>query len=148
MFTPNQEKAADELVRVVRKGGKIGLANWTPDGFVGQLLKTVGKYTPPPPGIKPPTLWGTPTRLGELFPGHGIDTSVQTFAFRFESPEHWLDVFRTCYGPTNRAFAALDAEKATVLEADILDLLERSNWGRNGSLIAPSEYLEVVITRS
>lgn len=148
MFTPNQEKAAAELVRVVRKGGKIGLANWTPDGFVGQLLKTVGKYMPPPPGIKPPTLWGTAARLEELFPGHEINSSVQTFIFRYESPEHWLDVFRTCYGPTNRAFAALDAEKAAALEADILELLEKSNWGRSGSLVVPGDYLEVVIRRS
>ncbi|WGS23132.1 MULTISPECIES: class I SAM-dependent methyltransferase [unclassified Bradyrhizobium] len=148
MFTPNQEKAAAELIRVVRKGGKIGLANWTPDGFVGQLLKTVGSYVPPPTGIKSPTLWGTAARLGELFQGHEIDSSVQTFTFRYESPEHWLEVFRTCYGPTNRAFAALDAEKAAALEADILDLLERSNWSRGGSLIVPGEYLEVVVTRS
>ncbi|WGR91447.1 class I SAM-dependent methyltransferase [Bradyrhizobium sp. ISRA443] len=148
MFTPNQEKAAAELIRVVRKGGKIGLANWTPDGFIGQLLKTVGSYVPPPAGIKSPTLWGTAARLGELFQGHEIDSSVQIFTFRYESPEHWLEVFRTCYGPTNRAFAALDAEKAAALEADILDLLERSNWSRGGSLIVPGEYLEVVVTRS
>ncbi|SRR5579871_1307079 len=147
MFTPNQEKAAAELVRVVRKGGKIGLANWTPEGFVGQLLKIVGRYTPPPAGIKPPTLWGTAERLGDLFRGHEINSSVQTFTFRYESPEHWLEVFRNCYGPTNRAFAALDPEKAASLEADILDLLERSNWGRRGSLTVPGEYLEVVITR-
>ena len=147
MFTPNQEKAAAELVRVVRRGGKIGLANWTPDGFIGQLLKIVGKYTPPPAGLKPPALWGTTARLGELFPGHEINTSVQTFTFRYESPVHWLDVFRTYYGPTNRAFAALDAEKAAALEADILDLLEKLNWDRSGSLIIPGDYLEVVITR-
>jgi SAM-dependent methyltransferase len=148
MFTPNQEKAAAELARVVRKGGKIGLANWTPDGFIGQLLKTVGKYTPPPAGIKPPTLWGTASRLGELFRGHEINTSEQAFTFRYESPEHWLQVFRTYYGPTNRAFAALDTEKAAALEADILDLLEKSNWGGSGSLVIPGNYLEVVITKA
>ncbi|HMM87628.1 class I SAM-dependent methyltransferase [Bradyrhizobium sp.] len=148
MFTPNQEKAAAELVRVVRKGGKIGLANWTPDGFIGQLLKAVGKYTPPLPGVKPPTLWGTAARLGELFQGHEINSSVQTFTFRYKSPEHWLDVFRACYGPTNRAFASLDPERAAALEADILDLLEMSNWGGNCTLIVPGDYLEVVITRS
>ena len=148
MFTPNQEKAAAELVRVLRRGGKIGLANWTPDGFIGQLLKMVGKYAPPPPGIKPPTLWGTAARLGELFPGHEIRSSVQTFMFRYNSPEHWLDVFRRYYGPTNRAFAALDPQKAAALEADILDLLENSNWAGSGSLIIPGDYLEVVITRS
>jgi len=148
MFTPNQEKAAAELVRVVHKGGKIGLANWTPDGFIGQLLKLVASYTPPPAGVKPPVLWGTAARLGELFAGHDINISEQTFMFRYKSPEHWLDVFRSCYGPTNRAFAALDAGKAAALEADILDLLEKSNWAGSGSLIVPSTYLEVVITRA
>ena len=148
MFTPNQEKAAAELARVVRKGGKIGLANWTPDGFIGQLLKIVGRYAPPPAGVKPPTLWGTAARLEELFARHEIHSSLQTFTYRYESAGHWLDVFRSYYGPTNRAFAALDGEKAAALEADILDLLEKSNWGRGGNLIVPGEYLEVVVTRS
>ncbi|HEX5282317.1 MAG TPA: class I SAM-dependent methyltransferase [Micropepsaceae bacterium] len=148
MFTPNQEKAAAELIRVVRKGGKIGLANWTPDGFIGQILKMVGRYLPPPSGIKPPTLWGTASRLAELFPGNEINSSEQMFTFRYKSPEHWLDVFRSYYGPTNRAFAALDDEKRAALEADILDLLERLNWDRGGSLIVPGGYLEVVITKA
>ena len=147
MFTPNQDKAAAELIRVVRRGGRIGLANWTPDGFIGQLLKIVGKHMPPPAGIRPPTLWGTEPRLRDLFPGHGIDSSAQTFTFRYKSPEHWLDVFRTYYGPTNRAFASLDAEKQSVLEADILDLLNTSNRGGSKTLIIPGEYLEVVITK-
>jgi len=147
MFTPNQEKAAAELVRVVRRGGSIGLANWTPDGFIGQLLKLVGTYAPPSPGLKPPTLWGTAARVGELFAGHHIDIAEQTFTFRYESPEHWLRVFRSFYGPTNRAFAALDPDKAAALEAAILDLLERSNCGGRDSLVVPGTYLEVVITR-
>ena len=147
MFTPNQEKAAAELVRVVRRGGKVGLANWTPDGFIGRLLKLVGKYAPPPSGIKPPTLWGTAARLEELFQGHQINISEQTFTFRYQSPEHWLHVFRSFYGPTNRAFAALDADNSAALEADILDLLEKSNWGGCDSLVVPGNYLEVVITR-
>ena len=148
MFTPNQEKAAAELVRVVRRGGKIGLANWTPEGFIGQLLKLVATYAPPPFGIKPPTLWGTAARLAELFPGHQISFSEQTFTFRYQSPEHWLHVFRSFYGPTNRAFAALDIDKAAALEADILDLLEKWNWGGRDSLIVPGSYLEVVIARA
>ena len=146
MFTPDQEKAAAELARVVRRGGKVGLANWTPDGFIGQLLKLVGTYAPPPPGVRPSTLWGTAARLGELFPGHHINVSEQTFTFRYQSAEHWLDVFRSYYGPTNRAFAALDADKGAALEADILDLLEKSNWGGRDDLVVPSTYLEVVIT--
>ena len=148
MFTPNQEEAAAELVRVVRRGGKVGLANWTPDGFIGGLLKLVGKYAPPPSGIKPPTLWGTAARLEELFQGHQINISEQTFTFRYQSPEHWLHVFRSFYGPANRAFAALDADNAAALEADILDLLEKSNWGGCDSLVVPGNYLEVVITRA
>lgn len=147
MFTPNQEKAAGELVRVVRKGGKIGLANWTPDGFIGQLLKLVGKYAPPPSGLKPPSLWGTAERLEDLFRGHDVSISEQTFTFRYESPEHWLQVFRNYYGPTNRAFAALDVEKAATLEAEILDLLEKSNWGGCDSLVIPGKYLEVVVAK-
>jgi ubiquinone/menaquinone biosynthesis C-methylase UbiE len=146
MFTPNQEKAATELVRVVRKGGKIGLANRTPDGFIGQLLKIIGKRVPPPAGVKPAILWGTSARLKELFQRHEIQISEQTFTFRYKSPEHWLDVFRSYYGPTNRAFAALDAEDAAALEADILDLLEKANWGGGNSLVIPGGYLEVVIT--
>jgi ubiquinone/menaquinone biosynthesis C-methylase UbiE len=148
MFTPNQEKAAGELTRVVRRGGRVGLANWTPNGFIGQLLKIVSVHLPPPSGVKPPTLWGTEARLRELFAGHEITISQQTFTFRYKSPEHWLDVFRTYYGPTNRAFASLDGEKQSVLEAEILDLLDRSNHGGSGTLIIPGEYLEVVITKA
>lgn len=148
MFTPNQEKAATEMARVVRKGGRIGLANWTPDGFIGQLLKIVSKHVPPPAGIKPPPLWGTEGRLRELFSGHEVTVTPQTFTFRYESPEHWLEVFRNYYGPTHRAFASLDADKQSALEADILDLLESSNWGSGRTLVIPSEYLEVVITKA
>lgn len=148
MFTPNQEKAASELARVVRKGGRIGLANWTPDGFIGQLFKTIGKHVPPPPGIKSPALWGTEARLGELFPGHQVKASKQIFNFRYKSPDHWLDIFKTYYGPTNRAFAALDATKQAALQADIVELLGRSNRGGEDTLIVPSEYLEVVVTKA
>ena len=148
MFTPHQEKAAAELVRVVRSGGKIGLANWTPDGFIGQVLKLVGKYAAPPPGLRPPTRWGDPAGLRELFAGQELSISEQTFVFRYESPSHWLDVFRTCYGPLNRTFAALDAEKAAALEADILDLIEKSNWSADGALTIPAGYLEIVIVKA
>jgi SAM-dependent methyltransferase len=148
MFTPNQEKAAAEMCRVVRQGGRIGLANWTPDGFIGQLFKTIGKHVPPPAGIKPPPLWGTEARLAELFPGHRVQASTQVFNFRYLSPAHWLEVFRTYYGPTNRAFAALDAAKQESLEADILELLGRMNRGGSEALIVPSTYLEVVVTKS
>lgn len=147
MFTPNQEKAAAEMVRAVKRGGRIGLANWTPDGFIGQLFRTIGKHVPPPAGIKSPALWGTDGRLAELFPGQSIQTSKQHFNFRYKSVAHWLDIFKTYYGPTNRAFAALDAEKGAALEADITDLLQGMNTGGSGTLIIPSEYLEIVVTR-
>jgi SAM-dependent methyltransferase len=147
MFTPNQEKAAAELVRVVRKGGKVGLANWTPEGFIGQLLKLISGYLPPPAGARAPTLWGTEGRLRELFPGQEIATARRNFIFRYASARHWLEVFRACYGPMNRAFAALDPAKQAALEADILRLLEQSNRAGPETLIVPGEYLEVVVTR-
>jgi len=147
MFTPNQEKAASELARVCRTSGRIGLANWTPDGFIGQLFKTIGKHVPPPAGVKSPALWGTEVRLEELFAGHDVKATRQTFNFRYKSADHWLEVFKTYYGPTNRAFAALDANGQAVLQADIVELLTRMNRGGEDTLIVPSEYLEVVITK-
>jgi len=147
MFTPDQATAARELSRVVRKGGRIGLASWTPEGFIGQLFKTIGKHVPPPAGVKSPALWGTEARLAELFPGHQVKATKQIFHFRYKSPLHWLDIFKTYYGPTNRAFAALDAAKQAALQADILDLLNRLNRGGESTLIVPSEYLEAVVTK-
>lgn len=148
MFTPNHQKSASELLRVVRTGGRIGLANWTPDGFIGELLKIVGRHVPPPVSVEPPTLWGTPSHLRQLFTGHEIQATPQVFMFRYKSPKHWLDVFRDYYGPTHRAFALLDPPKQSALEQDILDLLERSNLADDGALIVPGEYLEVVITKA
>jgi ubiquinone/menaquinone biosynthesis C-methylase UbiE len=148
MFTPNQEKAASEMSRVVRKGGRIGLANWTPEGFIGQLFKHIGKHVPPPAGVRSPALWGTAAHLAELFAGSQVKASKRIFNFRYKSPSHWLEIFRTYYGPTHRAFAALNATKQAALEADIVDLLERMNRGGNSTLIVPSEYLEVVITKA
>jgi SAM-dependent methyltransferase len=147
MFTPNQERAAAELARVVRAGGRVGLANWTPDGFIGQVFKTIGRHVPPPAGVRSPALWGTEARLGELFPGHEVRATRQVFNFRYKSPDHWLEVFKTYYGPTNRAFAALDAAKGAALEADLVELLGRMNRGGEGTLVVPSEYLEVVVTK-
>ncbi len=149
MFTPDQEQAAHELLRVCRSGGRIGLANWTPEGFIGQVFRTIGKYIPPAPGVSPPALWGTEGRLRELF-GDGISQLTITrrfFVFRYHSPEHWLQVFRTYYGPLLKAFAALDHAGQAGLAADLTELLVRFNQGGDETLAVPGEYLEVVATR-
>src|SRR5215211_702583 len=131
MFTPNQEQAAQELLRVCQPGGTIGLANWTPEGFIGQVFRTIGKYIPPAAGVKSPALWGTEQRLRELF-GDGISELRITrryFVFRHRSAEHWLEVFRTYYGPVLKAFAALDAASQAGLAGDLTELLQHFNQG-------------------
>jgi ubiquinone/menaquinone biosynthesis C-methylase UbiE len=150
MFTPDHDRAAAELARVCKPGGKIGLANWTPDGFIGQLFKTIGKHVAPPPGAKSPALWGTRTRIGELFEPHAasIESSLRNFVFRYRTPAHWLDVFKTYYGPVLKTFAALEPAAQATLERDLLGLIDRFNRSKDGSMIVPSEYLEVIITRS
>lgn len=149
MFAPDHRRAAAELLRVVRPGGRIGLANWTPGGFIGQLFKTVGAHVPPPAGVQAPALWGTEEHLSELFGDQAERFEVERkfFNFRYASAAHWLQVFRDYYGPLNRAFAALAPEGRQALERDILALLERCNTAGPGSLRVPAEYLEVVITR-
>ena len=149
MFTPNQDQAAAELARVCRPGGRIGLANWTPESFIGQLFATIGRYIPPAPGVKSPALWGTKTRLEELF-GTGareIHANVREFVFRYHSPAHWIDVFRTYYGPMNKTFAALAADKQAAFTQDLRALIASRNRSGDGTLVLPSEYLEVVIER-
>jgi ubiquinone/menaquinone biosynthesis C-methylase UbiE len=147
MFTPDQDRAAAELVRVCKSGGKIGLANWTPDGFIGQVFKTIGKYAPPPAGAKSPALWGTRARLAELFEPHAssIDAAHRNFVFRYRSPEHWLEVFKTYYGPLLKTFAALEPAAQSALEADLKALIGRFNRGGD-NVVLPSEYLEIVVT--
>lgn len=147
MFAPDQPRAAHEMWRVVRPGGRIGLASWTPEGFIGQLLKAVGRYVPPPPGLAPPTLWGTEQRLSELFGGAFMKVRRMQYNFRYASPAHWLQVFRDFYGPTHKAFASLDPQGQQALERDIVGLLECLNTAGPGSLVVPSEYLEVVISK-
>lgn len=147
MFAPDQQRAAAELARVVVPGGRIGLANWTPEGFIGQLLGLVGRYAPPPaPGLRPPTRWGSEAVLRDLFPGHSLEIRPKSFVFRYRSPEHWLEVFERCYGPTHKIFSALEPDRRDALARDILDLLRRHDRGGGGSLVVPGEYLEVVIT--
>ncbi|MFM0228366.1 class I SAM-dependent methyltransferase [Paraburkholderia dipogonis] len=149
MFTPNQEKAASELARVCKPGGKIGLANWTPDSFIGQVFKTIGKYLPPPPGLKSPALWGTRARLDELFHGNvrSVAVTSREFMFRYRSPAHWLEVFRNYYGPINKAFAAMDDERQAAFQRDLMTLMESRNRSGDGTLVLPSEYLEIVMVR-
>jgi SAM-dependent methyltransferase len=150
MFAPNQDKAAAELARVCRPGGKIGLANWRPDSFIGQVFKIIGKYIPAAPGLKSPALWGTKTRLDELFGAvaRNIRTSNREFVFRYRSPAHWIEVFRKFYGPINRVYGALDAQAQAALSRDLLVLMESRNRSGDYSLVLPSEYLEIVIERS
>jgi ubiquinone/menaquinone biosynthesis C-methylase UbiE len=149
MFTPDQDRAAAELTRVCRRGGKIGLANWTPEGFIGQVFKTIGKHAPPPPGARSPALWGTRARLAELFEPHAasIKTAQRNFVFRYRSPEHWLDVFRTYYGPLLKTFAALEAAAQLALYRDLVALIGQFNRSGDDTMVVPSEYLEIVITR-
>ncbi len=148
MFTPRQEQAASELVRVCRPAGKIGLANWTPESFIGELFKTMGKYVPPAPGLKSPALWGTERHLESLFGSQAtIAVERKTFVFRYKSPAHWVDTFRGYYGPVVKAFAAIDAGARKALEADLFALIDRFNVAEDGTLVVPGEYLQVVITK-
>jgi ubiquinone/menaquinone biosynthesis C-methylase UbiE len=149
MFTPDQEQAAQELARVCKPGGRIGLANWTPESFIGQIFKTIGKYVPPAAGVRSPGLWGTRARLDELFAATAAHITVtpREFVFRYRSPMHWIEVFRTYYGPMTRTFAALNQEQQAAFTKDILALIEKGNRSRDRSLVLPSEYLEVVIER-
>ncbi|MET4701312.1 ubiquinone/menaquinone biosynthesis C-methylase UbiE [Constrictibacter sp. MBR-5] len=149
MFTPDQDRAAAEMIRVCRPGGKIGLANWTPDGFIGQLFRTIGAHVAPPAGARSPALWGTQARMTELFQPHAssVKTASRNFVFRYRSPAHWLDVFKTYYGPVLKTFAALDPYRQASLQRDLVALIDRFNRADDGTMVVPSEYLEVVVTR-
>lgn len=148
MFVPDPQRAAAEMLRVVRAGGRIGLANWTPEGFVGELFKIVGAHVPPPAGIPSPLRWGTDAGLDELF---GAATSLQVtrqhFVFRYRTPQAWFDTFVTYYGPTFKAWGALDASGKESLQSQLLALVARRNVADDGTMLVPSEYLEVVATR-
>jgi len=149
MFTPEHAQSAAEMLRVARSGARIGLANWTPEGLIGQLFKVIGTYLPPAPGLKSPALWGTEAHIAALFGPQAADIRCvkKMFNFRYRSSAHWMQVFRDFYGPTHKAFAALDAPRQAALEKDILALLERMNVDGQRSLIVPAEYLEVVVVK-
>ena len=150
MFAPDQAKAAAELARVCRPGGRIGMANWTPESLVGQMFKALGKQLPPPAGVQAPSRWGVEAQLQTMFGNQAarIEVTRRMFNFRYRSAAHFIDVFRTWYGPVHKAFAALPADKAAMLERDFSDLLNSLNTAGAGSLVVPSEYLEIVITRA
>jgi ubiquinone/menaquinone biosynthesis C-methylase UbiE len=148
MFTPRQEQAASELIRVCRPAGKIGLASWTPESFIGELFRTIGKYVPPAPGAKSPALWGSEARLGTLFGAEAtIAAERKTFVFRYRSPTHWVEIFREYYGPVHKAFAALEPAAREALEADLYALIGRFNVAGDGTMVVPGEYLQAVITK-
>ena len=148
MFTPQHEKPANEMLRVCRPGGKIGLANWTPEGFIGSLFKVIGRHLPPPTGLKSPALWGTKDHLVALF-GHQatIHAEKRNFTMRYRSDEHWIETFRSYYGPVLKAFEALDASQQQLLHADIKELIAQHNQARDGTMVVASEYLLVVIEK-
>jgi len=148
MFAPDHDRSASEMRRVCKPGGRIGLASWTPQGFLGDLFRTVARHVPPVPGVKSPLLWGTADHLRQLFGGvRIIEHTTRTFAFRYESAEHFVHVFRTFYGPVLKAFAALDANGQAALDSDLLALLRTADRGGSSGLVVPAEYLETVITR-
>ena len=149
MFAPDHARTAAEMLRVTRSGGRIGMANWTPAGFIGRLFKVIGAHVPPPAGVKSPALWGTEAHLKELFgwSAESIRIEKRYFNFRYRSAPHWIQVFRDYYGPTHKAFGALDPQKQQALERDINALLDELNIAGPASLVVPAEYLEVVITR-
>jgi ubiquinone/menaquinone biosynthesis C-methylase UbiE len=150
MFAADQDRAAAEMIRVCKRGGKIGLANWTPEGFIGQLFKTIGKHVPPAPGARSPALWGTEARIAELFEPYStsVATAHRNFMFRYRSPTHWLEVFKTYYGPVLKTFAALEPAAQAALERDLLALIDLFNRSGDSSMVVPSEYLEIVVTRN
>jgi hypothetical protein len=150
MFTPNQARAASELLRVCRGGGTIGLANWTPEGFIGQVFKTLGRHLPPPAGVSSPALWGTRPWIGQHFGPKAARIAVEnrTFVFRYGSPEHFMDVFRSYYGPVHKAFLALDAAGQAALAKDLHATIAAFNTASDGSMQVPSAYAEILITKA
>ena len=148
MFAPNHHASSSELLRVCRPGGRIGLASWTPEGFLGNLFRVIAAHVPPPPGVQSPLLWGSESHLGDLFmDAEHIEHRVRNFAFRYRSPEHWVDVFRAYYGPVHKAFLALEPQRQAALELDLLALLRESDVGGAAGLVVPAEYLETTIVR-
>lgn len=150
MFAPNQPQAASELLRVCRKGGKIGMANWTPDSFIGHVFKAIGKHLPPAAGLSSPAQWGARAWIDATFGGKAksIEFNEREFVFRYRSPEHFVETFRTFYGPLHKAFLALDANGQSALFNDLVATIARFNTARDGTMRVPSTYAEVIITKA
>lgn len=150
MFAPDQRRAAAELLRVCRPGGRIGLANWTPAGVLGESFRVIAGHVAPPAGLEPAVSWGDERHLRQLFgpAAASLRCTTRDFVFRYRSFEHWLDLFRTYYGPVHKTFAALDAAGQAALTADLRQMLARRNRSGDATLVYPGEYLEVVILRA
>lgn len=148
MFAPDQTKVASEMLRVCRSGGRIGMANWVPDGYVGQLFRVIGRHVPPPPGLRPPTDWGDEERLGELFGAQAkIETRHRSARMPFHSAVHWLDLFSSAYGPTRKAFEAVGEEGRQSLRSDLLEVATSLNVSGDDTLVIDGGYLEVVVRK-
>jgi SAM-dependent methyltransferase len=150
MFAPDQTKAAAELMRVCRRGGKIGLANWSPGGFIGQVFKTLGRHVAPPSGVSSPAQWGSKPWIEETFGASARSISItdRAFVFRYRSPGHFVAFFRTYYGPMHKAFLALDHSGQAALASDLEATVARFNTTTDGSMRAPSDYAEIVISKA
>lgn len=150
MFAPNQLQSANEMLRVCRPGGWIGMANWTPDGFIGNLFKALGTHVAPPQGVRSPALWGSTPWINDVFAGKARSLTIneRSFVFRYRSPEEFVDFFRTYYGPVHKAFLALDPSARTALQADLIALVGRFNTATDGSMRVPSAYAEIVIAKA
>lgn len=147
MFSPDHRRSASEMVRVTRPAGRIGLASWTPDGFIGQMFKVLGQHVAPPAGVLPPPKWGTEAHLQDLFGdvAASIESTERTFTFRYRSAAHFVEVFRTLYGPIHKAFAALGEAGGPALEADLIALVDRFNQGGADRMLVPGTYLETAV---
>ena len=150
MFAPNQRQAAREMLRVCRSGGKIGMANWTTDGFIGNLFKTLGKHVAPPAGLSSPAQWGARSWVQDVFSAdaNAIAFNERAFIFRYRSPAHFIEFFRTYYGPVHKAFLALEPAAQAALAADLDATIARFNTATDGSMRVPSDYAEIIITRA
>lgn len=150
MFTPDQQKSASEMARVVKSGGKIGLANWTPNSFIDQVFKTIGKHVAPPPGVNSPAAWGDQDWIETTFAGQATISAFakKNFVFRYRSAEHFMDYFRTYYGPMQKAFLALDEAGQDALYEDMISLIDKFNTANDGTARILSEYAEIVLVKN